>query len=382
MENYRDYIVNAPADTPFNEVDSLVCTQLIYNNFDGIVPSFPDCITLQEASEQYVMKHGALPDMLNQLGSSKRFGSVKLSDYDHVFDASSKTQYSAVTCHLWDGSLYVTFVGADDTFVGWQDAFRMSYEITPAETRSLHYLHQIAMQYPNVPMYVGGHSKGGALAVYASMLQSSEVRNRIRRIYSFDGPGLSEEAYDADRFDSIRTRLIQYRPQFSVVGFLYDRKDPYRLVYSNGTRYLQHDPITWAIEGNSIKPTLHRDPESVYISSVFNHWIRSTTRIQRMTFVPEFFSSLASGGAETFTDISSNQLHHYASLLSSLAKSNQKTKQAILKFETSIFKALPDYDTAALIKKTAPLWGTSAGIILLFTMLNSSPREDHSNPPT
>ena len=101
-----------------------------------------------------------------------------------------------------------------------------------------------------------------------------------------------------------------------------------------------------------------------------------------MTFVPEFFSSLASGGAETFTDISSNQLHHYASLLSSLAKSNQKTKQAILKFETSIFKALPDYDTAALIKKTAPLWGTAAGIILLFTMLKSSPREDHSNPPT
>lgn len=118
-------------------------------------------------------------------------------------------------------------------------------EITPSVIRSLHYLHQIAQHYPNSALYAGGHSKGGTLAVYASMMQSAE------------------EAYDAERYHSICSRILQYRPQFSAVGFLYDRKDPYQLVHSDGTRFLQTDPITWTIENCQIKRASHLDPEAV-----------------------------------------------------------------------------------------------------------------------
>ncbi|MCH4206738.1 MAG: DUF2974 domain-containing protein [Solobacterium sp.] len=382
MSTFIQYIndaVNPLTAESFNDVDSLVLTQLIYLNLNGLVPSSVQSITMEDCADRYFVKHGTIPDMLKAFGDSLRFKDWQLSDYEHVFDNENATQYASIAIHLPDGSVYVTYIGADDTLVGWQDAFRTSYEVSPGENRALDYLHRIAMEYPDAPLYVGGHSKGGLLAVYAAVMQSFEVRIRIRRIYNFDGPGLSPTAFQAERYDSIRTRLICYRPQYAVVGFLYDRKEPFKIVCSTARRFLQHDPNSWIIEGDHFKTAEKLDPESVYVSEVFRRWINSTTEAQRRSFVQDFFRSLGAGGADRFSKLHEHRFHQSLQFLGSILKTDRSTKEAILKFEGSTVTALPKYDKKALAKKTAPYVTAAVLITVFINVLQSSRSPKHSS---
>lgn len=55
-----------------------------------------------------------------------------------------------------------------NTIVGWKEDFNMSFsELVPAQTDATEYLEKVAKQYER-KIRVGGHSKGGNLAVYAA----------------------------------------------------------------------------------------------------------------------------------------------------------------------------------------------------------------------
>ena len=43
--------------SPFNEVDNLILAQLVYVDFEGIVPKMPESISLGEASGKFWEEH-------------------------------------------------------------------------------------------------------------------------------------------------------------------------------------------------------------------------------------------------------------------------------------------------------------------------------------
>ena len=75
---------------------------------------------------------------------------------------------------------------------------------------------------------LGGHSKGGNLAMVAAMYANFLVKDKIVSIYNNDGPGLLEEQYDSKYYKSIEDRLVNIIPSDSVVGLLLYHKDDYR----------------------------------------------------------------------------------------------------------------------------------------------------------
>ena len=65
--------------------------------------------------------------------------------------------------------MFVAFEGTDDSMVGWHEDFDMMHTFPiPSQKLAMEYLNQvITRKYHRV--YVGGHSKGGNLAMTACM---------------------------------------------------------------------------------------------------------------------------------------------------------------------------------------------------------------------
>ena len=62
------------------------------------------------------------------------------------------------------------------------------------------------------PFYIGGHSKGGNLAVYAAMNCPKEVRERIIKVYNMDGPGFRTEVLEKYDYAAIQEKTVKILP--------------------------------------------------------------------------------------------------------------------------------------------------------------------------
>ena len=199
MANIEEYLLwrgdLTVQQAPFNNVDNLILSNLSYLVFKGIVPelgnqkpSFLDKITSlfksdDESHMQYITVHDAIAAMnlategkdrirVSQdiqmgikLAQTKRFGNMKLMCYVDKYDESIETQFAAITILMEDKTAYIAFRGTDTSLIGWKEDFNMSFmDQVPAQKLALSYLKDVA-SIIKCPLRVGGHSKGGNLAV-------------------------------------------------------------------------------------------------------------------------------------------------------------------------------------------------------------------------
>ena len=62
-------------------------------------------------------------------------------------------------------------------------------DTVPSQLRAADYVQRAARRYKGWKLYLGGHSKGGNLAVYSAVNCGKTVQNRIVAVYNNDGPG-------------------------------------------------------------------------------------------------------------------------------------------------------------------------------------------------
>ncbi len=201
LKEYGEYTFE---EKPLNDVDSLILSQFSYINFDGLVHGAADkeqMVTMKElidsadyehlyADERYRKDNTAL---FQTMYHSRRFQSIRIGYYVNRVDLDKETQFSAVTIRLSDGKFYMAFRGTDESIVGWKEDFNLAFsKPVPGQIMSVEYLEQAAGM-TDGGFYVGGHSKGGNLAVYSAMNCKKEVRDRIITIFDHDGPGFRAE---------------------------------------------------------------------------------------------------------------------------------------------------------------------------------------------
>ena len=203
MGNIIDYVkeeMRKADEKPFSEVDSLVLCQFSYLLFDGIVPGFEQECGKTTVKDLYKAEFFStiFPDngsrkenqqLLLAMAASPRFRDMALCHYVNETDAAAEKQFAAITITVDEDTKYVAFRGTDSTLVGWKEDFNMAY-ITPvpAQQTAKEYVEKTAGQWQG-KLWLGGHSKGGNLAVYAGIHAEENVRGQIERIYSHDGPG-------------------------------------------------------------------------------------------------------------------------------------------------------------------------------------------------
>ncbi|HNW87024.1 MAG TPA: DUF2974 domain-containing protein [Candidatus Limiplasma sp.] len=263
LQNYvRDQGNIALSEQPFNAADSLALSQLVYMPMEGLLNPGESATVAELWS--FLQEHypNGLADVFQNkrynlteaCAESLRFFNLTVSDYVNHIDSAQETQFCACTFTLPSGARYIAFRGTDLTVAGWKEDLNMSYRPVPAQADAVAYVTRAAALSEG-GLYLGGHSKGGHLALYAAARAPLAVQDRIIRVYSFDGPGVDEATLQSDGYARVSLRVESFIPQSSVVGMLLCYHPLYRVVRSTGLGLLQHDALTWQME-NGVFNTL------------------------------------------------------------------------------------------------------------------------------
>ena len=175
-------------------------------------------------------------DLFPAMAKSNRFSQMKITGYINKIDQEEEKQFSAITIFIPDGTMYISFRGTDNTLIGWKEDFNMSFqEKVPSQLDAIKYVKQIANQYEN-PIRIGGHSKGGNIAVYAASFSPKEIQNRIKNVYNNDGPGFHENIIIKPSYQKMLSKVHTFVPQTSIIGRLLYHEENYTVVQSTQKR--------------------------------------------------------------------------------------------------------------------------------------------------
>ena len=335
-------------ERPFCEADNLVLSALVYLDFTGIVPETAEegAVTVKEAAGKYVRRQqeeGQSPTsfdpVLAQMAAGRRYRDAQLSCYRQKTEETIQTQFAALQIGLGDGTFYLAFRGTDDSIVGWREDFSISYRTVPAQQAAVEYLRQTMTREGRV-YRLGGHSKGGNLAMYAAAMCGAELADRLIAVYNNDGPGICPDMLDAQGYDRIRDRLVRIVPQFSVIGMLFEPDVPPLIVASSARGLMQHRILTWEIDGDGLVRVGELAEESRFYNRIFDTWIESADMEQREVFTRDFFDALEAGGASTIPQVAGGGLDGFGTILLSIVESESRTKIVIGKFVRSFAKQL------------------------------------------
>lgn len=305
MADMFDYL-DWRGDIPFSQVppgpaDSLIFTTLSYIQFDGIAPETPmQQIPLADAAAALLMDPLAPKkvrvekdlELLAAAAATPRFRETGLCFYRDIFIPEEETQFAAMTFRLNDGSAFLAFRGTDKTLVGWREDFNMTFlESIPAQRLAQQYVQEFA-EASRAPMHLGGHSKGGNLAIYAAAKVPSAIQRQIVRIYNHDGPGFTEKILTEAGYRSIVPKIHTSVPQSSVFGMLLEREEPHTIIRSRQIGLLQHDPYNWEVMGSGFVEEKAFTADSRFLDRTFKTWLAGMTTEERNEFFDTVFDLL------------------------------------------------------------------------------------------
>ncbi len=346
MSNIFDYLewrgdLSIKVDK-FNEIDNLILSRLSYFPFDGLFESNEE-IELKEVYERY-KKLGTTGRILQKedidlfplLAKSNRFGNLKLTRYINKLDLIKEKQFSAITILLPDEIIYVSYRGTDNTVVGWKEDFNMSFsELVPSQTDAVEYLENVAKAY-NKKLLVGGHSKGGNLAVYAGTFCKKEIQNNIMKIYNNDGPGFMDKVVESEEYKAILSKVHTYIPQTSIIGRLLNHKEETTILKSTQTGIMQHDLYTWQLIGTHfLEDELTNSSE--FIDHTITKWLKEVEPEQREKFIDIFFEILNTTQIETLSEFSNNKFTNAITMLRTYKNIDDKSKEIMIKTLKAFF---------------------------------------------
>ena len=323
------------SSSPFNEVDNYIISKIVTLDFTGIVPRNNTAIPIRDAlcayEERGAEKLGALASdniltAVKMLPDTVRFGGLMLSGYANKRSDENTEQFSALTVYLPDGRHFVSFRGTDDTIVAWKENILMSIEDTVASQKdALRYLKWAAASYRG-EFIVGGHSKGGNLAVYAAACAPEVIQDRITDVYSNDGPGFRPGFTETPGYLRIRPRLHVLLPQHSVIGTLLIQDTDYTVVKCPKAGAAAHDGFTWETTPTGFVHCDSLTRASRTLDEGMDKALAEMSPEQQKLLVEEIFDALSATGAVTVTDLTANKLKQAGVLLGSYRKSTASRK--------------------------------------------------------
>ena len=124
----RDYGNKTFFEEPFNEIDNVVFSSLIYLNYEDIVPENRKYIRLEEAGIKYLEKYSYFEisklgiaqkvsyQLLKQVINTVRYKDVLMYNFKYIAD--SDRQFGAVCFKVKKNFIYVAFEGTDNLLSG------------------------------------------------------------------------------------------------------------------------------------------------------------------------------------------------------------------------------------------------------------------------
>lgn len=346
MSNINDYLlwrgdIPISSSFPFNEIDSLILARFSYMIFHKIEMNKEETMesiykkTMKFKDEEFRF-HGD-KELITHLGESKRFQNMVVTDYIHNNDRESEKQFGAITIHLSDEEVYISYIGTDSTILGWKEDFNMAFmENVPCQIAGKEYLEKIAAKYPNKKIRIGGHSKGGNVAIYSAITVDEQVQNRIIKVYNYDGPGFNKNIIKMYGDSKIVSRIETYIPQDSIIGRLLNHKEKITITSSTEKGIMQHNIYSWEVLKDDFIHSKSSTDISEDIDKTLTEWLEKTTNEQRKIVIDSVFELFYSTEASTFSEMSKNMSTNLPIILKKYGEIEKEDKKMITNTITSI----------------------------------------------
>lgn len=338
MANINDYLLWR-GDIPicskfkFNEIDSMILARFSYLRFDKIKMTNKETIETISNKMKDLGNNEFLYDgdkeLITNLGKSVRFKDMVVSDYVKTNDKETEKQFGAITIHVSDKELYISYIGTDSTINGWKEDFNMAFmNNVPCQLAGKEYVEKIAKKYEK-KIRIGGHSKGGNVAVYSAITVNNEIQKRIIKVYNYDGPGFSKGIIEKYGNTAIINKVETYLPQDSIIGRILGRKEKTTVALSIEKGIYQHDIYSWQVLQTDLVKLDKNTQTSEDISKTLTNWLNNTTPEQRKIFIDSVFELFYSTEANTFTDISNTLSTSVPRILKSYNEISKEDKKLI-----------------------------------------------------
>ena len=348
----------------FNEIDNLILARFSYLPFDELIKENEN-VSIEELAKRY-KKANIKPEdilwkddvnLLPALEKTERFKNMIAVKYINKIDEEKEKQFSAITVLMPDDTIYVSYRGTDNTIVGWKEDFNMSFKSHVAsQLDSVKYLEEIAKEYPNIKLRVGGHSKGGNLAVYAAVFSNDSVKNRIINVYNNDGPGFSDEIIKLDEYKNMIKKVHTFIPQSSVFGRLLNHEEKYTVLESVQTGIMQHDLYSWQVLGNEFVRVDEITDGSEFVNETIRGWLSKVSPEQREQFIDTIFAILNNTNAHRMHELSENWFVNAKTILKTYKNIDEESKKIITETLFCLFSIAKDNAFAKLQYRGSIVW--------------------------
>ena len=351
MGNIMDYISwrgdLSFEQSQFNEVDNLILACFSYVNLDGIsAVTKQKGIGLKKLTKEFMKLHTMkeleadksfirlAPFMMMEMAKSVRFGKCVVRNYVNDIVTEAEQQFAAMEIVLEDGTSYVSFRGTDDTIIGWKEDFNLSTGVVPAQKRAIEYLQKIS-EHTDGMLRVGGHSKGGNLAIYGSVMCKS-AHEKILEIYSNDGPGFSREFQELPETKEMMPKIIRIIPEYSIIGTLLEYEKEPVIVASSSKGLLQHDGFSWEVQGPALVRRDSLNKTALRFIEILHKWIDGMDMEQKRLLIEDLFATLQASGYENLSEVQSGGLKSLAAMVKRVEKFAPESRGMMQELLTAI----------------------------------------------
>lgn len=330
---------------PYNEVDLMALLDVCYLPIEQRVPALEPgaqseklpAISLVDLARNFslhkidlfaknhIMTTKYRSSLLAMMAKYPRYQEILFKQMYQEVDHKKVMEYASVVFQLPGvEEQIVAFRGSNDSIISWKENFQLvTLDTVPSHQVVLNYLNEVYQQCSG-PYVLTGHSKGGNLALFGGYFMdytdapSSFIdvdhpisTDQMKKIYVFDGPGLSPKFTPELQQHPMLEKTVQYIPESAIVGSRYYSPVRPEIVASRSFSVLQHDMRYWEIN----KDTLHlQEAEQVTaLSLVFNQtyeeWFAEFSKDDILAFYEVFFDLLLLMGYKSFADVDNDLLN-------------------------------------------------------------------------
>lgn len=325
-----------------NEVDKVIFSFLSYANLEKVFED-DQVLTIAAAGRQYLKLHPGKDiniiavkegnKLLKYIRNVKRYKDCLLYNYEYV--GNNKVQFGAVSIEYQPFKVFVSFEGTDSLFSGWKEDFILGYQFpTLSHKMAIKYINK-HFRFTNKSIILGGHSKGGNLALVAGMYARTSIKRKITEIINADGPGLLDKEFVSPRYQSIKKKYKHIMPNYSLVGLFLNHSNDY-VIYSTNKGILAHNIVYWEIEEDHfVKAKLSTFSKELDVA--IGKWFSKYNLEDKESFINNLDYVFKEAGITSIMDIKTKKKNIINLITSSKDMSNH-SKKLLIEFVMLIIK--------------------------------------------
>ncbi|ASS37936.1 Mbeg1-like protein [Mogibacterium pumilum] len=334
---------------PFNDIDNVILSCLAYIDFGEFFNNSNDYYTIEEIFEIFCKNHSLdeireskqfterVALLLEEMVQADRFKGTKIVYYAEDLDKEKVKQFAAITFVLPDGTNYISFRGTDSTITGWKEDFLMTFMAdTEGAKEAVKYINEVSRLLEG-NLIVGGHSKGGNFAMFASAFCDKAVQERISRVYNNDGPGFRDEVIESIEYQAIVQKICTIVPQTSMIGQLLANESEQKVIESDAIGLYQHDAMTWKVTKDSFI-NAELDAFGNFVDVALGSWLEKIDDETRLSVVSTVFSMIEETEAETFYEFSDSLFKNTGIIIKGLVKLPKEKRTELMNALGSLVK--------------------------------------------